>query len=501
MSFPSMLPIPQSIDSANFAAYMDAFLAKVPDWADAAEALAATMEAIAAGGAVSLQYEFSTTTTDADPGAGKLRLDNATQNTATTIRADLTGADGSDLSGVLALFDDSTSTNKGYLTIRHVETPTKWLIFTVSSVASPSGYKNISVTIAASSAASPFTNGDAILVDFTPTGDKGDAGAAGASGGISLVRSARTSNAILVEAYRGTLSDITGASTFTQTFTAAATLGSGWCCYYRNSGTGDVTLDPNGAEQIDGLTSFIMYPGECRLIQCTGTAFTSVVVSPFYRAFTATGTFTKPPGYNVFGGIMWSGGGSGQKTDTTSRGGGGGGCTDFKLPASTVGTTETITVGAGGTSVTADTTAGNGGGYSSIGSLVTVYGHKDHYNGGSVISGLVVATQGQKAVGYEGAQYCPNGASSIWGGASSSNDGSANSGSSVYGGAAGASYGGGSPKNPGTSIFGGNGGAASDSTHASPGAAPGGGGGASVNGAGKNSGAGGRGEVRIWGII
>jgi hypothetical protein len=137
------------------------------------------MTAIAAGGAVSLQYTFSTTTTDADPGAGTVRLDNATQNTATTIRADLAGADGSDLSGVLALFDDSTSTNKGYLTIRHSTTPTKWIIFTVASVASPSGYKNITVTPVASSAANPFTNGDAVLLDFTPTGDKGDIGATG----------------------------------------------------------------------------------------------------------------------------------------------------------------------------------------------------------------------------------------------------------------------------------------------------------------------------------
>ena len=137
------------------------------------------MNAIAAGGAVSLQYTFSTTTTDADPGAGTVRLSSATQNTATTIRADLAGSDGSDLTGVLALLDHSTSTNKGYITIRHSTTPTKWLVFSVASVASPSGYRNITASCVASSAASPFTNGDAVLLDFTPTGDKGDTGAPG----------------------------------------------------------------------------------------------------------------------------------------------------------------------------------------------------------------------------------------------------------------------------------------------------------------------------------
>jgi len=37
------------------------------------------------GGATTISYTFDTTTTDADPGGGKLRLNNATQNTATTI--------------------------------------------------------------------------------------------------------------------------------------------------------------------------------------------------------------------------------------------------------------------------------------------------------------------------------------------------------------------------------------------------------------------------------
>ena len=41
------------------------------------------------GGGISVQYVFDTTTADADPGSGKLRLSQATQNTATAIRADL----------------------------------------------------------------------------------------------------------------------------------------------------------------------------------------------------------------------------------------------------------------------------------------------------------------------------------------------------------------------------------------------------------------------------
>ncbi|MCX6738470.1 MAG: hypothetical protein NT098_00265, partial [Candidatus Parcubacteria bacterium] len=99
-------------------------------------------------------------------------------------------------------------------------------------------------------------------------------GAAGGSvvSASTLVRSTRTGNTILGASDKSTLIDITS-GTFTQTFTAAETLGSGWFCYIKNSGTGDVTLDPNGAELIDGLATYVMYPGESRLVQCTGTGF------------------------------------------------------------------------------------------------------------------------------------------------------------------------------------------------------------------------------------
>jgi hypothetical protein len=64
----------------------------------------------------------------------------------------------------------------------------------------------------------------------------------GANITASISRSARTSNTILAAADTTKLIDITSGS-FTQTFTAAATLGDGWYAYLRNSGTGTVELD------------------------------------------------------------------------------------------------------------------------------------------------------------------------------------------------------------------------------------------------------------------
>ncbi len=183
MAITTLVNLPNSVVSpTTFNIDGDAFWPQLNTFAAEANALAVAMTAVAAGGAVSLQYTFDSTTTDSDPGAGKLRLSSATQNASSVIRVDLTGADGSALSGVLDLIDDSTSTNKGYLKLLNATDATKWLVFSVASVASPSGYRNITATCAASSSASPFTNGDALLFDFTPTGDKGDTGLTGAAG-------------------------------------------------------------------------------------------------------------------------------------------------------------------------------------------------------------------------------------------------------------------------------------------------------------------------------
>jgi hypothetical protein len=128
------------------------------------------------GGPVTITYTFSTTTTDSDPGNGNLRLDSTTQNAAMKIRADLLDVNGASWSSVIDTFDDSTSTLKGYIRLTSRKDSTKFLLFSVSSVDSSSGYRNISVTNIASSATSPFSNGDILNLSFERTGDKGATG-------------------------------------------------------------------------------------------------------------------------------------------------------------------------------------------------------------------------------------------------------------------------------------------------------------------------------------
>ncbi len=330
---------------------------------------------------------------------------------------------------------------------------------------------------------------------------------------ITIAYSARTSNTILGISDNATFIDITS-GTFSQTFEAVATLAADWWCYLRNSGTGDITLNPDGSEQIDGLTSYIMYPGECRLIVCDGSAFHSTVVSPFSRTITTTlNPFYTPPGYTNFGGLLWGGGGSGGNgtTNNTCGGGGGGACVPFVLTATQMGASQTITIGAGGAAKDSDG-AGNIGGDSSIGSLVTSYGGggggaatKYGGGGGGALSAGTEGTTTNKGgnplgettdnSGFGGGGFGKN---SAYGGAGGGG-GTLAGGSSIYGGA-----GGGGIKSDntlltaGTSVFGGNGGAAVVADSGVAGTQPGGGGGATHTGT--SSGAGGDGMCIIWGV-
>lgn len=342
-------------------------------------------------------------------------------------------------------------------------------------------------------------------------------------GMTGISRTARTSNTALATSDNGNLIDITS-GTFTQTFTAAATLTSGWYCYIRNSGTGDITLDPNGSETIDGLTSFVMYPGESRLVVCDGTAFYSIVLTSFYRTFTSTATFNTPPGYKSFGGYLWGAGASGTGNSTNGGGGGGGACNPFMRPATSFGATETVTIGAGGV---ASSSNGNAGGTSSIGTLVYAYGggapNTYPSGGGGVLSAgggggspygglpafqsgfsdgsLINSISGSYGGGTAKAATSNNarGQHAIYGGgAGAAVDGTGYAHNSIYGGAGGGTINSSTAYAQGSSVYGGNGGAASTSTSGTAGTAPGGGGGASMT---STSGAGARGELRIWGVI
>jgi len=341
--------------------------------------------------------------------------------------------------------------------------------------------KSATTTVNVSSATAP-TTGQALIATSTTAATWQSL----SSGGISLTE--RTSNTILGASDSGGLFDITS-GTFTQTFDAAATLAADWYVYLRNSGTGDITLDPNGAETIDGLTTFVMYSGEARLIQCDGTKLTSIVLTGFTKTFSASGSFVKPPGYTRFSGFILSAGQAGALSNAFASvaGGAGGGCFPFEIPASDV-SDGSVVVGAGSPAVTVNNTSGAAGGDSSFAGI-TVTGASTG-NGGGIVPASATPN------GFEGSTTATRTPS--YGGAAGSTTAVA-SGDSVYGGGAGGSIRTSVAYDAGTSIFSGNGGASSVSSSGTAGVVPGGGGGASKNGS--ASGAGANGEVIVQGLV
>lgn len=135
---------------------------------------------------------------------------------------------------------------------------TKTLIMTVAS-----GDETGSGTIAAWTASLTGKRGNA--------GATGSAGANGTDGALNLTIASRSSNTIL-----GTGDDgktIVATASFTQTLTAAATLTSGWAVVIKNASTGDLTIDPNSTETIDGRTTLVLRPQEAVILECDGSNF------------------------------------------------------------------------------------------------------------------------------------------------------------------------------------------------------------------------------------
>jgi hypothetical protein len=360
-------------------------------------------------------------------------------------------------------------------------------------------------------------------------------GTGGGGGTASMTRRTITTTDTIVVGDKGNVVEATS-GTFSLAFTAAATLGSGFWVIITNSGTGDVTLDPSGAETIDGLTTWVLYPGGSILVTGNGSAFESQLLAPMRKQFDSSGTLTKP-GVGTFARLeVWSGGASGGRGGTGEGGGGGGGGAyeaRFIL-LSALGATETVTIGAGGTAVVTDNTNGNAGGTTSIGSLIDAFGGGAGGGAGTTLSGgggggpaSAGSTGGTEAGGAGGSTNTSITSTTgtinqIHGGGTGGPDNATGGGAgglgSVFGGGgggggnpsgagfvgAGTTWGGGGGGGGGStaggaggaSTYGGSGGGGATGANAAGGGnQPGGGGGGSVTG---NSGAGGAGRAVIY---
>lgn len=82
----------------------------------------------------------------------------------------------------------------------------------------------------------------------------------GLKGTIGFPSVVRSSNTALAATDNGKL--IIADTAFTQTINAISTLPDDWTVEYKNASTGDIVIDPNSSEQIEGQTTYRLLPGE-----------------------------------------------------------------------------------------------------------------------------------------------------------------------------------------------------------------------------------------------
>jgi len=308
-----------------------------------------------------------------------------------------------------------------------------------------------------------------------------------------------------------------------------------------NGGTGATSLTANNVILGNGTSAVqVVAPGtNGNVLTSNGTTWVSSTPAGGgainVQSFTSSGTWTKPSGFAAGSRVLiqaWGAGAGGARYSDRSGGGGGGAYNERWLTLSAMGSTETVTIGAGGTARTTDG-IGNNGGNTTVGSLITSYGGSggnDDYGGGG--GGQTSAGGVSQNASFANRRDMPGGPgwnfpnrtqyvyfeglggqytnlSGAWDGIGAFKKGGGGGiavqgpcgteaggtgGNSVWGGAGGGGAGSTSGAG-GASSFGGAGGASATSGTATSGTQPGGGGGGVITGG--TSGAGGAGQVII----
>jgi hypothetical protein len=196
--------------------------------------------------------------------------------------------------------------------------------------------------------------------------------------GPNITRSARSANTVLALTDQASLIDYT-ANTFAQTLPAASTVGVGFYVYLRNTGSGVITITPNGTEKFIGsLGTSALNNGDVQILVCiaTGAGGTNWEVLRIQgmnkQIYTnGSGNFTVPAGvYRIFVECWGAGGGA-----PAGGGAGGGGGYSAGWLNVTPGQTISYAVGAGssgaaGGNTTFGVLTANGGSLGSSGNQV-----------------------------------------------------------------------------------------------------------------------------------
>ena len=127
-----------------------------------------------------LRFNFNSTTTQADPGTGLFRLNNASIAGATSIYIDDLDVNSVNHRAFFTAWNSSNSTNKGYILIdANLNSSATFGVFQLTSISQPTGYSILNVTYV--SGTTP-TNGQECVITFSATGNSGTQGTQGSQG-------------------------------------------------------------------------------------------------------------------------------------------------------------------------------------------------------------------------------------------------------------------------------------------------------------------------------
>lgn len=225
----------------------------------------AELNTLAAGGAYAFPYIFDTATADADPGAGKLRLNSVAQGSATVLRIDVLTLGDVNINGLFDALQGGTSSIKGSVRIVRFADPTKWVLFDIFSIGAGTGYRNMSLVPRASSSPAPFLNGDRLVVFFDRNGDSGTVpGSTELLGVIPVTSSVASINALSIfdadhDTYFAVLDGLVtqGATNLCVRLASGGVVNTSNYAYNSNGSTSSATIDrvPLGPESVNGLES------------------------------------------------------------------------------------------------------------------------------------------------------------------------------------------------------------------------------------------------------
>lgn len=113
-----------------------------------------------------LAFYFSTTTAAADPTAGRVRLNQAVQNTATVIRVSESNGRLQSVQPWLDVMSGGPTTPLGTVTLLDAINPGRFLRFDLNTMTDQGAYWDLGVTFIEGSDASPFVDDEAVTIGF-----------------------------------------------------------------------------------------------------------------------------------------------------------------------------------------------------------------------------------------------------------------------------------------------------------------------------------------------